>query len=251
MIHLFERILVESRDTDLIILYKNGMLYKKPLQFVINYKNVTKTQLKYYIDNEFITVTGKPKTFVKAVQENRLDLLLFLFKYIKSFARISCILHAACEFGRYKIVQCLMALPEFHVKDTHYITSFFKGHLDIFKLLVKFSPITNTKCMETISEYAAQTSLSHVKFIEKYRVLFSKNMLNNAIECEKLDVVKYLHTKCGFQLGIKDLECAVINTSNVNIIKYLISFTGCTREIIESSNTREIYELLSTTFPSL
>jgi hypothetical protein len=249
MIHLLERILVESRDTDLIILYKNGKLYKKPLQ--LNYKNVTRIQLKHFIDNEFITVTGKPKTFIKAVRENRLDLLLFLFKYIKPFARISCILHEACSLGRYKIVQYLMTLPECQIYDIHYTTSFLKGHLDVFKLLVKFSPITDTKCMETISECAAQTGLSHVKFIERHGILFSKDMLNNAIQCENLDVVKYLHTRCGFPLNIEDLECAVFNTSNVDIIKYLYPFTGCTRKIIESSNTHEIYELLSTTFTSL
>ena len=245
-LHLCEEILKKSNDYDLLILYKGSELIKKPKDNVeIDWKTVSIIQLQYYINYNCIPC-DKRKLFVKAVRYNRLDLFVFLVNFIPFDLRIPSIMMEACSEGRFEIIQYMITeLRGFFIRDIDYWLSFSNEHMDVFEMLLNCCPLGKCKTSDDISEYAAQTSFSSVKLLKKYKVPFSDKMLDGAIECEQIQIIRYLCEGCGMVPTIDSMYAAVY-ANNIEIVKYIVRLgVKCTREIIESSDSMEIYNYLS------
>lgn len=241
-IHLFEKILRESNDNVLLVLYDKARLYNVKYRIErikTTADDMSIIELKYLIDKE---VVSRIKLCTK--YSHRLDILKFIKEYIPEDFRYNTVLYEACKHNRMNTVQWLLK-EDTMIKDPVYFVTFFEKNLSVFKLLIKKQPMSNVMA-KNVSELAAEGSLEDILFLEKYGVPLSENVLDHAIECNKMDTIQYLLNK-GTKCTEDTMYAAACLNDNLEIVKQVYTTSPkirITEELINQSSTMEIYDYL-------
>ena len=243
-IHLFEKILESSKDNDLLILYNNSRLFKKPKDI---WRNTSIIQVDWYLKNDF-TEKDKIKSFTKVMRHKcSFSIFLFLYKNIPEYSRMTTIIDEACKYNRLDVIKFLT--PTSKVRETAYWFAICNKNIKLFEYLYNIQErklSTNKRMCDTITEYAAQTSLKLLKFLEKLEIPTSKKALDDAIECDKFDIIVHL-IESGQTFSKDALEMVIMESEDTILLDFLLVFNTheITREMIESSGTSEMYTYLN------